>query len=97
MANLAKQVTGTLPWYREISADSWRVLRFSGLAWTFDVYDSFMLSLTIPALTVAFQLTKADAGAIGSILAAGLIVGGHRLRLDRRPHRPGALAADLRV
>jgi len=63
-------------WYREITAQSWRTLLFAGLGWMFDVYDSFVLSLTIPALIVAFALTKAQAGAIGSILAAGLIVGG---------------------
>jgi MFS family permease len=65
-----------IPWYREITSQSWRVLAFAGLGWTFDVYDTFVLSLTIPALVLAFGLSKAEAGAIGSILAAGLIVGG---------------------
>jgi len=64
------------PWYREITPQSWRVLGFAGLGWMFDVYDSFVLSLTIPALVVAFALSNAEAGTIGSILAAGLIVGG---------------------
>src|SRR3954449_5611625 len=48
----------------------------AGLGWMFDVYDSFVLSLTIPALVAAFALSNAEAGAIGSILAAGLIIGG---------------------
>jgi MFS family permease len=48
----------------------------AGAAWTFDVFDSFLLSLTLPALVTVFALTKAEAGAIGSILAAGLVVGG---------------------
>jgi MFS family permease len=64
------------PWYREITPQSWRVLGFAGLGWMFDVYDTFVLSLTIPSLVLAFSLSKAEAGAIGSILAAGLIVGG---------------------
>ncbi len=64
------------PWYREITPQSWRVLGFAGLGWMFDVYDSFVLSLTLPALVVSFALSKAEAGAIGSILAGGLIVGG---------------------
>jgi MFS family permease len=67
---------GDVPWYREISTRCWRALTFAGLGWMFDVYDSFVLSLTIPALVAAFALTKAEAGAIGSILAGGLIVGG---------------------
>lgn len=63
-------------WYREITPQSWRVLCFAGLGWMFDVYDSFVLSLTIPALIAAFALSNAEAGTIGSILAGGLIVGG---------------------
>ena len=63
-------------WYREITPQSWRVLGFAGLGWMFDVYDSFVLSLTLPALIAAFALSNAEAGSIGSILAAGLIVGG---------------------
>jgi MFS family permease len=63
-------------WYREITPQCWRVLGFAGLGWMFDVYDSFVLSLTIPALIAAFALSNAEAGTIGSILAAGLIVGG---------------------
>jgi MFS family permease len=64
------------PWYREIDGACWRTLIFAGMGWMFDVYDTFLLSLTIPALVAAFNLSKADAGAIGSILAGGLIVGG---------------------
>jgi len=64
------------PWYRELSPACWRTLGLAGTAWTFDVFDSFLLSLTLPALVAVFSLTKADAGAIGSILAAGLVLGG---------------------
>jgi MFS family permease len=66
----------TTPWYREITSQCWRALAFAGLGWMFDVYDTFVLSLTIPALVLTFGLSKAEAGAIGSILAAGLIIGG---------------------
>ncbi|HEX2940142.1 MAG TPA: MFS transporter [Rhodopila sp.] len=66
----------TLPWYREITPQSWRVLVLAGLGWMFDVYDSFVLSLTIPALVADFALSNTEAGAIGSILAGGLIFGG---------------------
>src|SRR4051794_39254474 len=79
--NLAPSVAGsgnaaTTPWHREITPQSWRGLGLAGLGWMFDVYDSFVLSLTIPALVAAFALSNAEAGAIGSILAAGLIIGG---------------------
>ncbi|WP_216856341.1 MFS transporter [Acidisphaera sp. S103] len=74
-AGTADNIAAT-SWYREITPQSWRVLWFAGLGWMFDVYDSFVLSLTIPALIAAFALSNAEAGTIGSILAAGLIVGG---------------------
>jgi MFS family permease len=67
---------GGAAWYREITPACWRALLLAGLGWTFDVFDSFMLSVTIPALVVAFGLSKGEAGVIGSVLAAGLIVGG---------------------
>jgi MFS family permease len=64
------------PWYHELSSACWRSLALAGTAWAFDVFDSFLLSLTMPALVAVFSLSKADAGAIGSILAAGLVCGG---------------------
>ena len=63
-------------WYHELSSACWRALALAGTAWAFDVFDSFLLSLTMPALVAVFSLSKADAGAIGSILAAGLVCGG---------------------
>jgi MFS family permease len=63
-------------WYSDLPPHAWRVLLFAGMGWMFDVYDSFVLSLTLPALVAAFALSKAEAGSIGSILAGGLIVGG---------------------
>lgn len=66
----------SVAWHREVPPAAWSALRLAGLGWMFDVYDTFMLSLTIPALVVTFAMTKAQAGWIGSILAAGLIVGG---------------------
>ncbi len=63
-------------WYRTVSPSAWRALLLGCLGWMFDVYDTFMLALTIPALLVAFSLTNGEAGAIGSLLAAGLVVGG---------------------
>ncbi|MBV9861726.1 MAG: MFS transporter [Alphaproteobacteria bacterium] len=76
MAESSAALAPSTPWYREVSPAAWKVLRFAGVAWTFDVFDSFLLSLTIPALIATFKLSNSEAGAIGSILAAGLIVGG---------------------
>ena len=65
----------TTPWYHEMLTDSCRFRGVAGLGWMFDTYDTFVLSLTIPALVLTFGLSNAQAGAIGSISAAGLIVG----------------------
>ncbi|WP_427183305.1 MFS transporter [Bordetella bronchialis] len=64
------------PWYRDVSRDAWRVLALSGLGWLFEVYEIFILSLTVPAFIVYFDLTRAEAGLIGSLSALGQIVGG---------------------
>ncbi|WP_084804037.1 MFS transporter [Bradyrhizobium sp. NAS80.1] len=70
--------TGDLrrPWYREVSADAWRVLRAAGLGWLFEVFDLYVLALTAPALIIAFDLSRADAGLLTSVSAGGAIVGG---------------------
>lgn len=65
-----------MPWYREINAAGWRALFLAGLGWLFEVYEIFILALTIPALITVFSLTRAQAGLIGSASAIGLIIGG---------------------
>ena len=64
------------PWYRDVTLGAWRALAAAGLGWLFEVYDLFVLALTLPAFTIIFSLTAREAGKIGSILAMGLIVGG---------------------
>ncbi len=65
-----------LPWYREVSGDAWRVLRAAGLGWLFEVFDIYVLALTTPALIAYFELSRADAGSVVSVSAAGAIIGG---------------------
>jgi MFS family permease len=66
----------TRPWYRDVSPAAWRVLLAAGLGWLFEVFDIYILALTTPALVAYFALSKADAGFIISVSAAGAIVGG---------------------
>lgn len=63
-------------WWRSTTPAAWRALALAGLSWMFDVCDTFMLALTLPAIIAVFGLSKGEAGAIGSVLAAGLVVGG---------------------
>jgi MFS family permease len=62
--------------YRNITGAEWRSLSLAGLGWTFESYDSFLLSLLLPTLALQFGLTKAQLGVFTSITAAGQIIGG---------------------
>ncbi|AFT88456.1 MFS transporter [Paraburkholderia phenoliruptrix] len=62
--------------FRNITAIEWRSLTLAGLGWTFESYDSFLLSLLLPTLALQFGLSKAQLGLFTSITAAGQIVGG---------------------
>ena len=62
--------------YRDITHVEWRSLSLAGLGWTFESYDSFLLSLLLPTLALQFGLSKAQLGLFTSITAAGQIIGG---------------------
>ncbi|MBW9106830.1 MFS transporter [Paraburkholderia phenoliruptrix] len=62
--------------YKDITRVEWRSLSLAGLGWTFESYDSFLLSLLLPTLALQFGLTKAQLGLFTSITAAGQILGG---------------------
>ncbi|KND59134.1 Sialic acid transporter (permease) NanT [Candidatus Burkholderia verschuerenii] len=61
---------------RNITAIEWCSLTLAGLGWTFESYDSFLLSLLLPTLALQFGLSKAQLGLFTSITAAGQIIGG---------------------
>ena len=54
-------------WYSDSSPTEKRTFWASFGGWSLDALDVQMLSLAIPALIVAFGITKADAGLLGSI------------------------------
>ncbi|AQH04089.1 MFS transporter (plasmid) [Burkholderia sp. KK1] len=62
--------------YKDITRVEWRSLSLAGLGWTFESYDSFLLSLLLPTLALQFGLSKAQLGVFTSITAAGQIIGG---------------------
>jgi MFS family permease len=68
--------TTVVPWHRQVPDIGWRALWAAGIGWFCEVYEVFILSLTLPAFIVFFHLTTTQAGTIGSIEAGGLIVGG---------------------
>ncbi|HEM8496108.1 MFS transporter [Burkholderia multivorans] len=62
--------------FARISGMEWRSLSLAGLGWTFESYDSFLLSLLLPTLALQFGLSKAQLGMFTSVTAAGQIAGG---------------------
>lgn len=66
----------TRGWHREVSGQGWRALAAASTGWLFEVFDVYLLSLTIPALGTDFGVGTAQAGLIGTISAIGLIIGG---------------------
>lgn len=53
-----------------------RTLALGGLGWTFESYDSFLLSLLLPVLGVVFGINKTELGLFISVTAGGQIIGG---------------------
>lgn len=43
-----------------VTGTEWRSLSLAGLGWTFESYDSFLLSLLLPTLALQFGLSKAQ-------------------------------------
>lgn len=68
--------TVALRWYAEVGSAQWMALALAGLGWTFESYDSFVLSLTLPTLSTVFHLSRPEIGALLSLTAAGQILGG---------------------
>lgn len=62
--------------FTRVTDIEWRSLSLAGLGWTFESYDSFLLSLLLPTLALQFGLSKAQLGMFTSVTAAGQIVGG---------------------
>lgn len=63
-------------WMQDIPRGAWRALWLAGLGWLFEVYEIFILALTIPALSKYFSLSSAQTGMIGAAAVFGLISGG---------------------
>ena len=68
--------TGTGPWFRQVGRRGWHSLAGALVAFTFENFDIFLLSLTIPTFIAVFGIEKSQAGLVASVTSVGLIVGG---------------------
>jgi len=79
---------GTIPWYRKIRSDQWRVLAAAKLGWMLDAMDFMLYAMAIGQLRTYFGFNDATAGMLGTITlvmsgAGGVLFGYVADRLGR--------------
>jgi MFS family permease len=67
---------GSVPWYREIRLDQWRVLAAAKLGWMLDAMDFMLYAMAIGQLRTYFGFNDATAGMLGTITLVMSGVGG---------------------
>lgn len=70
------QADASEPWFRQIDRPQRMALTLAGLGWMFESYDSFSLSLTMPAIASDMGMAKVDIGLVLSLTAIGQMIGG---------------------
>jgi MFS family permease len=68
--------SGSVPWYREIRPDQWRVLAAAKLGWMLDAMDFMLYAMAIGQLRTYFGFNDATAGLLGTITLVMSGVGG---------------------
>ena len=68
--------TGLMGWWRAASPQPRRALIAASMGWALDAFDVMLFSLTLSAVIAELGLTKAQAGALGSITLLGGAAGG---------------------
>ena len=74
--NSAAADSGLLGWWRVASSASRRALVAASLGWALDAFDVMLFSLVLASVIADLGLTKAQAGALGSITLLGGAAGG---------------------
>ena len=67
---------GSIPWYREIRPDQWRVLVAAKLGWMLDAMDFMLYAMAIGQLRTYFGFNDATAGMLGTITLVMSGIGG---------------------
>jgi MFS family permease len=72
----APDATGVFGWWRAADRAARRALVAASLGWALDAFDVMLFSLTLAAVIADLGLTKAQAGALGSVTLLGGAAGG---------------------
>ena len=65
-----------MPWYRDITADQWRVLIAAKCGWMLDAMDFMLYAMALGQLRSYFGLTDATAGLLGTVTLLVSGIGG---------------------
>src|SRR5947207_3769316 len=63
-------------WYRDITPPQWRAFTAAYLGWVLDAFDFTILTFLLVDIQRSFTVSKALAGALGSITLICRVVGG---------------------
>src|SRR5512143_2910765 len=76
MSNVAVDARGSTPWYRQVSREQWKAFLGCYLGWVLDAFDFTILTFLLVDIQRSFTVSKALAGALGSITLICRMVGG---------------------
>src|SRR5262245_3354194 len=90
MISSASDKTTAVPWYREVSPSQWRAFTAAYLGWVLDAFDFTILTFLLVDIQHSFTISKALAGALGSVtlicrVAGGMMAGTAADRWGRKP------------
>src|SRR3954465_5921277 len=58
--------TSSLPWYRDITRDQWRILAAAKVGWMLDAMDFMLYAMAVGQLRLYFGFDDATAGLLGT-------------------------------
>ena len=73
---IATQTTATVPWYRTITREQWRVLAAAKIGWMLDAMDFMLYAMALGQLRAYFEFDDATAGLLGTVTLVMSGVGG---------------------
>jgi SHS family lactate transporter-like MFS transporter len=76
MNNVALDASPSAPWYRQLTSEQWKAFLATFLGWTLDGFDFTILSFLVADIQHSFTVSKALAGALGTVTLLFRVVGG---------------------
>src|SRR4029079_10051424 len=75
MSNVAVDASPSAPWYRQLTSEQWKAFLATFLGWTLDGFDFTILSFLVADIQHRFTVSKALAGARGTVTLLSRVVG----------------------